>query len=161
MRGGSAVEGGFVFKSIACAADGSPAARRALEVAAGLSRTVGGKLVIIYVQEITISRTGFLAEDSAGTLAELDRTGQQLRLEGIDATVQRSNATGDDTPRKILELAERAGADVLVAGNRRHGPLANLVLGSVATRLLQLASCPVLLVPSKPDEGTVSTDSDA
>jgi nucleotide-binding universal stress UspA family protein len=144
-----------VFTTIACAADGSPPARSALTVAAELTRNIGGTLVIIFVQEITISRSGLLTEDNTGTLAELTSAAERLRQEGIDATVQWSRATGDETPNRILELAGRAGADLLVVGHRGHGSLANLLLGSVATRLLQLAPSPVLLVPAS---RTAATD---
>jgi hypothetical protein len=43
--------------------------------------------------------------------------------------------------------AAEAGADMIVAGNRGHGPLAGLVLGSVALKLLRTAPYPVATVP--------------
>jgi nucleotide-binding universal stress UspA family protein len=53
------------------------------------------------------------------------------------------------TARTIVDLAKKAGADLIVVGNRGHGPLAGIVLGSVALRLLQSAPYPVLTVPSR------------
>ena len=47
----------------------------------------------------------------------------------------------------IVEIAEEANADLIVAGTRGHSPLAGLLLGSVTQRLLHIARCPVLVAP--------------
>jgi nucleotide-binding universal stress UspA family protein len=44
----------------------------------------------------------------------------------------------------------RLAIDLLVVGNRGHGPIAGLFLGSVALRLIQTAPFPVLMVPCRP-----------
>ncbi len=46
----------------------------------------------------------------------------------------------------IAELAEKGKFDLIVMGTRGHGELANLVLGSVATKVLAKCSVPVLLI---------------
>jgi len=46
----------------------------------------------------------------------------------------------------IARLAEELGCDLIVMGAHGMGALAGLVMGSVATRILHLAPCPVLLV---------------
>ncbi len=48
--------------------------------------------------------------------------------------------------RSIASLAEEGRFDLLLMGSRGHGDLANLVLGSVATKVLALCSTPVLLI---------------
>jgi nucleotide-binding universal stress UspA family protein len=48
--------------------------------------------------------------------------------------------------QSIASLAQEGRFDLLVMGCRGHGDLANLVLGSVATKVLALCSTPVLLI---------------
>ena len=47
---------------------------------------------------------------------------------------------------EIAAFAQKGGFDLLVMGSRGHGLLANLVLGSVATKVLAACTVPVLLV---------------
>jgi nucleotide-binding universal stress UspA family protein len=147
-----------VFTTIAWATDGSASASDALPFAEGLARATGGNLKIIHVQEITISRSGFLAEDDRAVLASLYRIARRLLDDGIDATVLSSRTTARNVPRRILDLAGTAAADVLVVGSRGHGSLTNLVLGSVTARLLHVASLPIITVPSRSTTATPLAD---
>jgi nucleotide-binding universal stress UspA family protein len=47
---------------------------------------------------------------------------------------------------EIASFAEAGGFDLLIMGSHGHGVLKNLVLGSVATKVLAQCSVPVLLV---------------
>ncbi|MEM1024459.1 MAG: universal stress protein [Myxococcota bacterium] len=48
--------------------------------------------------------------------------------------------------RELVAAAEQVGADVIVVAGRGHGVLAEMFLGSVASSLIRVASCPVLVV---------------
>jgi nucleotide-binding universal stress UspA family protein len=151
-------EGEVVFTTIAWATDGSASASDALPTAEGLARAVGGKLAIIHVQEVTISRSGFLTEDNRTVSASLHRTARRLQDDGVPTAVLSSRTTSRNVPRTILDLVESAHADVLVIGNRGHGSVINFLLGSVATRLLQAAPVPIITVPSRSTAATPLTD---
>jgi nucleotide-binding universal stress UspA family protein len=138
-----------VYTTIAWATDCSPSALNALSVATGLARQFHAKLAIVHVQEVVVGRGGVFVDPNESAVAALHRTAEQLREEGIETTVWVSRAPTSNAVRTIVDLAAKAGADMLVVGNRGHGPLAGLLLGSVALGLLQTAPCPVLMVPSR------------
>lgn len=48
--------------------------------------------------------------------------------------------------QSIADLAVEGRFDLIVMGSRGHGDIANLVLGSVATKVLAKSSVPVLLI---------------
>ena len=47
----------------------------------------------------------------------------------------------------ILKEAERIGADLIVLGDRGYSPLNELLIGSVAHKVMMTTRLPVLLVP--------------
>jgi nucleotide-binding universal stress UspA family protein len=51
-----------------------------------------------------------------------------------------------DPVQKLLEAAEM-GVDLLVLGSRGFGPVMRLLIGSVSSRVIREAPCPVLVVP--------------
>lgn len=58
----------------------------------------------------------------------------------------RSGPEGYDTAESLLELADGAGANLLVLGSRRRRPVGKLILGSVVQRVLLESTIPVLVV---------------
>lgn len=136
-----------MFTTIAWAADGSPSSRNALTAAKHLVRAAGAKLLVLHVQELAITRVGLLVDSDDDVLLALEHTVKRLRVEGIDAELATGKAPAGGADRTILEMAEEADVDMLVVGNRGHGPLAGLFVGSVALRVLQHAQIPVVMVP--------------
>jgi nucleotide-binding universal stress UspA family protein len=51
-----------------------------------------------------------------------------------------------DPVRKLIEDAG-TGVDLLVLGSRGFGPVMRLLVGSVSSRVIREAPCPVLVVP--------------
>ena len=47
----------------------------------------------------------------------------------------------------IVDCAQRSGCDMIHMGTRGMTALANMGMGSIATKVLHLAQVPVLLVP--------------
>ena len=145
-----------MFTKIVVGMDGSEGAERAFAFAVGVARADGADLVFAHVEEYTIGKGGgpihVGEEDFESTLRsrakELERRGRRDSRRGHDGPV------GGPAPA-IREIADRLGADLIVVGTRGHTPLAGVVLGSVAQRLLTIAEQPVLVVPegAKPPAG--------
>jgi nucleotide-binding universal stress UspA family protein len=153
--------GEAVYTTIAWATDGSPSALNALTVATGMARQYGAKLAVIHVEEALIGRGAMFVDRNEAAVAALHRTAQQLRDEGIDTTVSVSRAPAGNAAETIIHLAADAGADMIVVGNRGHGPFAGLVLGSVALQLLRATPYPILMVPSRNTSEAATAVADA
>lgn len=140
------------FERILVPVDYSPHAQAALDLAAGLAKTSGGRLLLLHCYEIQpigmspygiVMPEGFDREirEAATRLGETWR--DRVRQQGVAADLRLmagSPASG------IRQAAGEFGADLIVMGTRGLGGLQHLLLGSVAERTLRGAPCPVLTV---------------
>jgi nucleotide-binding universal stress UspA family protein len=74
----------------------------------------------------------------------LDEVGRALGDQGVAYTVRRFEDA--DPAAALLAVAAEVDAELLVIGLRRRSPVAKLVMGSSAQRILLDAPCPVLAV---------------
>src|SRR5262249_35023268 len=138
-----------MFKVIVWATDGSSQAERALPFAKSLAQANGARLIVVHVNEIMAGRgAGPVNFDEDQVQAALAEQVKDLKQEGLDAKLQMAEVMAGGAAHAIGAFADKEGADLIVAGTRGHGPLSGLLLGSVTTRLLHIAKCPVLVVPS-------------
>jgi nucleotide-binding universal stress UspA family protein len=140
-----------MFKVIIWATDGSSGAEQALPLAKGLAQVNGARLVVVHVNEFVAGRGGSYAvnADENKVKAAIQKHVEDLKQKGLDATLAAARVSMGGAAHVIAEIADKEGADLIVAGTRGHGPLSGLLLGSVTQRLLQIAHCPVLVVPPK------------
>ena len=137
-----------MFKKILVAQDGSSGSARVLPLAMAMAEDNEAELVLAHVDERTIGKGGGSLNALDGELQEqLKARAKELTANGI-ATSYESRSIMVGGPASVLaEIADEAGADLIVAGTRGQSPLSGLMLGSVAQRLLHVAHQPVLLVP--------------
>lgn len=70
-------------------------------------------------------------------------------IEGIPASRVKLHHLEGTAAEELLKLADNIGADLIAAGSHGLGFFGRLLLGSVSTRLVRGAVCPVLIAPSR------------
>jgi nucleotide-binding universal stress UspA family protein len=135
------------------AIDSSDAATRALDYALKLAGEIQGvQLLIAYAHappvvygEIAV----YMSEDKARELQE--RHGQDILRPAIEraeagAVSFTTEVLVGDVPSSLVKCAEGKGCDGIVMGTRGLSAIGNLVMGSVATKVIHLTKLPVTLV---------------
>lgn len=146
-----------MYKKVLWATDGSEGADLALAHAKGLALADSGSMVIVHSEEITLPGKGggrlplHANEDELKT--KIKRQVADLTDAGISTTLHLARTDVGGAAHTIAEIAGNEDADIIVVGTRGQTALAGLLLGSVATRLLHLAPCPILAVPAPKSHG--------
>ncbi|MGV2826564.1 universal stress protein [Myxosarcina sp. GI1(2024)] len=130
-----------MFKNIVFAIDVTREARKAVEVVADLVKIHNSKLVILSVVETTAEGVMSSSEQVAKLLAYAkDFLGKQ----GIDSeTLEKEGKP----PFVICDVADEINADLIVMGCRGLGLVEESASDSVTSRVINLAPCPVLVIP--------------
>jgi nucleotide-binding universal stress UspA family protein len=138
-----------VFKTIVVATDGSDSGDQALAAAKALATESKGRLVVVYVDELVPGRLGAQhARVLEHDLQHKVRTQvAELNAGGLSAELKEHQVAMGGPAQAIAKEAKAASADLIVAGSRGRGTLRGLLLGSVTHRLLQIATCAVLVIP--------------
>jgi nucleotide-binding universal stress UspA family protein len=138
-----------MFNTIVWATDGSETADQALPFALALAEREQATLVVAHVRELLSGRTGGLPvfADEDELLYKIEVQVEELRESGVAATLQLATSTSSSPAHLVAQIADDAGADVIVVGTCGRRPFAGAFLGSVTQHLLHDAHCPVLAVP--------------
>lgn len=129
--------------------DGSDCSMRALEYAADRVTLAGkGSIMVVNVQigmppSRYVSRDMIVEHQERLCRAALKSARGLIKRRKLDADV--SMQIGDPA-KTIIAFAKRRGCSEIVMGNRGRGRVAGLLLGSVTSKVIQLASCPVTVV---------------
>jgi nucleotide-binding universal stress UspA family protein len=145
---------GEPFRRIVHASDFSRASARALTLALALARSRGARLTVVHVLTPPSPFVG--GELSAApTWQALEARGRRAARRGLARLAARAARVGVRVEPRLLEgppaeaitgFARRRGADLVVIGTHGRTGLRRALMGSVAARVLALASCPVLTV---------------
>src|SRR5262249_32185231 len=114
-----------VFKVIIWATDGSSGAEQALPFAKGLAQAHVAPLIVVHVNEIALGRAaGPVIFNEDEVQAAIRKQVEDLKQEGLDATLQLADVTAGGAAHVIAEIADKEVADLIVAGTHGYGPLA-------------------------------------
>jgi nucleotide-binding universal stress UspA family protein len=142
------------IRRIVHATDFSPASRPAFRRALDLARANRAELIVLHVMMTPILYTSdgyalpqtydrLLADMQAEARKQLDRLVAGAKARGVRARGVLLEGLAHD---RIVRAARSARADLLVIGTHGRTGLARLFLGSVASRVIATATCPVLSV---------------
>jgi nucleotide-binding universal stress UspA family protein len=136
-----------MLERILLAVDPSDHARKAVPAALELARAGGGTVHVVHVRELFYPVSAKVVGDTAGEAQELvDGVVDELKQAGVAADGVVRSITGGSPAGAILQEARDVGAGMVVLGSRGLSDLGGLLLGSVAHKVIQLSTCPVLVV---------------
>jgi nucleotide-binding universal stress UspA family protein len=147
-----------MFERIVAAIDSDPErSTKVVQAAKELAQACQSEVLIAHVREVerppammaAPARAGaippslhFESEERARSL--VDTAVGQLRAAGVSAD-GRVGAGAGSTARELLDIAASFRSTVIIVGHR-GGQVSDLLLGSVAHRIVHLAEVPVLVV---------------
>ncbi len=138
-----------MFDTVVLALDGSASSDRALECATALAKQHSSSVRVVHVVELSVGRGGGRPPvDEKDIQAKVEGQVKALAASGVKAELEVHTVPAGGPAHVIAEVAASAKADLIVTGTRGHTAVVGMLLGSVPQRLLHLAHCPVLVVPT-------------
>ena len=128
--------------------DGSDSSKNAAKYAAHLVNARNPKLYLLNVWEpVNMTIGGEVAEklreeEQAKSMALLEEYKKLLEPCGLDVELIERSGRPDYV---ILNVQDELDCDLIVIGSRGLSVLENVIMGSVVTRVLEGATCPVLV----------------
>jgi nucleotide-binding universal stress UspA family protein len=144
-----------MFQRILVATDFSPASTPALEESVKIAKREGALLLIAHAYQepglVELSRAPARVYKEwdqklrEGVERKLRPLLERVRKEGVEAEGLILRGFADEA---IIEAAKQQRADLIVMGTHGRRGAARLFLGSVASRVISTAPCPVMTVRS-------------
>jgi len=139
------------------AIDFSDDSRAALIWAAKYAGQIGVPLILLHVVHESASYPGFYHQRHKGELLPMQQVAEEMMGEFL-ASIKNANPDMPAVqtariefisglpPSRIIEMAGMLDAGIIVIGNRGLTGLPHLLLGSVAERVVELSTIPVVVV---------------
>lgn len=152
-------------KKVLIALDFDPTAQKVAEAGYLLGKAIGAEIILLHVvadplhynayKHFTVM--GFSGYDDTIPLI-LDGT-KELKEESLKFLEKSKQHLADpkikilveegDIAESILERARKLKADIIIIGSHSQKWLENIIMGSVAEKILKLSSIPLFIIPTK------------
>ena len=138
-----------MYDTILLPLDGTPTDRAIIEHTKQLAKLAGSRIVLLHVADGWAARTygrDAVSPEITEDTAYLQRVRDELQSEGISAEAEL--AYGDPVS-EIVRWVNQKGCDLVAMSTHGHRFLADLFLGTTASRVQHSISVPVLLLRAK------------
>ena len=136
-----------MLEKMLLAVDDSEHARKAVPAVVELVRAGGGTVRVLHVREVFYPVRPTVVGDTPEAAQQLvESVVEELEQAGVTVEGSVHPSSGGSPAAAILEQAREMGAGLIVVGSHGRSSLGGLLLGSVAHKVIQLSSCPVLVV---------------
>jgi nucleotide-binding universal stress UspA family protein len=144
----------LTLKTVLVPTDFSEASESALRYGKAMAEAFGASLHIVHVMEDLLAHA-WAAEVYVSSMPQLRDEIERESRQRLDALL-----TGDQRKKlraetallagnpflEIIRYAKAHGVDLIVMGTHGRGPIAHMLLGSVAEKVVRKSPCPVLTV---------------
>lgn len=140
------------IKTILVPHDFSAGSAKALEYAVMMARRFGASLHLIHVCEtpslmtVSIDASAISGSDWSRRLGDDANRELAQIASSIDGIKTTTEVLFGSPAHGIVTAVRTNAADLVVMGTHGHGPIAHIVMGDVAERVVRTAACPVLTV---------------
>ena len=138
-----------MYETILVTLDGTPTDRAIIEHVKQLAKLAGSRLVLLHVADGWAARTygkDAVSAEIADDTAYLQKVCSELQAAGIPTEAELAFGEPVD---EIIKWVQQKGCDLVAMSTHGHRFLADLFLGTTATRVQHSISVPVLLLRAK------------
>jgi universal stress protein A len=144
----------MMFRRILFGTDFSPASRPAFRRAVELARQSRGRLLVVHVMPSgwPLGAEGYVTPRMYQEMETAVRQSAQKQLDRLVARARKAGAAArglllsGPAPEAIARAVRKERADLVVVGTHGRTGFQRLLAGSVASRIVGTAPCPVLTV---------------
>jgi len=138
-------------KKILIPTDGSDCSLRAVELGIRFAKVFGAEILAIYVIDTVILDVIAKVAEEEVVERELKEKGERYlkhitKLAGKEGLKAEAILAKGEPHDQIVHYAKSLGADLIVMGTYGRRGAERILIGSVAERVIEYASCPVLVV---------------
>ena len=138
-----------MYNTILVTVEGSSTDRAIIEHVKRLAKFAGSRVILLHVADGWAARTygsDAVSQEVTDDKAYLEKIREELQAEGIQAEAEL--AFGDPA-REITKWVQQKHCDLVAMSTHGHRFLADLFLGTTASRVQHNVSVPVLLLRAK------------
>jgi len=139
----------IMYKKILVTLDGTPTDQAIIEHVKQLAKLTDGRVVLLHVADGWAARTygpDAVSVEITEDTAYLDKVRKDFQAAGVSADAELAYG---EPATEIVKWVEEKGCDLVAMSTHGHRFLADLFLGTTATKVRHSVSVPILLLKAK------------